>query len=197
MVKGTRLDKLKLIMKTETYTKIIRKGSISNELELEKALIIERKLRLLVAENPEYKEIRTQLRSIINNYEKKNWSADSVISLEKIIESDAAEFSAEIERQFLAKRREIIKSKLVEFGLNQQDLGLILNHSKSYMSELINGINPFSIKDLIIIHKLFKIKLEELIPTIIPEKETGRIKTSILKINKPKLKLGKNDLVFA
>ena len=197
MVKGTRLDKLKLIMKTETYTKIIRKGSISNELELEKALIIERKLRLLVAENPEYKEIRTQLRSIINNYEKKNWSADSVISLEKIIESDSAEFSAEIERQFLAKRREIIKSKLVEFGLNQQDLGLILNHSKSYMSELINGINPFSIKDLIIIHKLFKIKLEELIPTIIPEKETGRIKTSILKINKPKLKLGKNDLVFA
>ena len=196
MVKGTRLDKLTLIMKTETYTKIIRKGSISNELELEKALIIERKLRLLVAENLEYKEIRIQLRSIIKDYEKKNWSADSVISLEKIIESDAAEFSAEIERQFLAKRREIIKSKLVEFGLNQQDLGLILNHSKSYMSELINGINPFSIKDLIIIHKLFKIKLEELIPTIIPEKETGRIKTSILKINKPKLKLGKNDLVF-
>ena len=197
MVKGTRLDKLKLIMKAETYTKIIRKGSISNELELEKALIIERKLRLLVAENPEYKEIRIQLRSIIKDYEKKNWSADSVISSEKIIESDSAEFSAEIERQFLATRREIIKSKLVEFGLNQQDLGLILNHSKSYMSELINGINPFSIKDLIIIHKLFKIKLEELIPAIIPEKETGRIKTSILKINKPKLKLGKNDLVFA
>ena len=197
MVKGTRLDKLKLIMKTETYTKIIRKGSISNELELEKALIIERKLRLLVTENPEYKEIRIQLRSIIKDYEKKNWSADSVISSEKIIESDSAEFSAEIERQFLATRREIIKSKLVELGLNQQDLGLILNHSKSYMSELINGINPFSIKDLIIIHKLFKIKLEELIPTIIPEKETGRIKTSILKINKPKLKLGKNDLVFA
>ena len=197
MVKGTRLDKLKLIMKAETYTKIIRKGSISNELELEKALIIERKLRLLVSENPEYKEIRSQLRSIIKEYEKNNWSENSIISAEKIEESDSAEFIAETERQFLAKRKEIIKSKLTELGLNQQDLSLILNHSKSYMSELINGINPFAIKDLIIIHKLFKIKLEELIPTIIPEKETGRIKTSILKINKPKLKLGKNDLVFA
>ena len=197
MVERKRLDKLKIIMKTETYTKIIRKGSISNELELEKALIIERKLRLLVSENPEYKEIRSQLRSIIKEYEKNNWNENSIISAEKIEESDSAEFIAETERQFLAKRKEIIKSKLTELGLNQQDLSLILNHSKSYMSELINGINPFAIKDLIIIHKLFKIKLEELIPTTIPQKETGRIKTSILKINKPKLKLGKNDLVFA
>lgn len=184
-------------MKTETYTKIIRKGSISNELELEKVLIIERKLRLLVSENPEYKEIRIQLRSIIKEYEKNNWSKNSIISAQKIEESDSAELVAEIERQFLAKRKEIIKSKLTELGLNQQDLGTILDHSKSYMSELINGINPFAIKDLIIIHKLFKIKLEELIPTTIPEKETGRIKTSILKINKPKFKLGKDDLIFA
>ena len=197
MVERKRVDKLKITMKTETYTKIIRKGSISNELELEQALIIERKLRLLVSENPEYKEIRSQLRSIIKEYEKNNWNKNSIISAEKIEESDSAEFIAETERQFLAKRKEIIKSKLTELGLNQQDLSLILNHSKSYMSELINGINPFAIKDLIIIHKLFKIKLEELIPTTIPQKETGRIKTSILKINKPKLKLGKNDLVFA
>lgn len=183
-------------MKTETYTKIIKKGSISSELELERALIIERKLRLLVSENPEYKEIRSQLRSIIKEYEKNNWSEDSIISEEKLQESDSAEFTAENERQFLTKRKEIIKSKLTELGLNQQDLGLILNHSKSYMSELINGINPFAIKDLIIIHKLFKIKLEELIPTTIPQKETERIKTSILKVNKPKLKLEKTDLVF-
>ena len=108
-----------------------------------------------------------------------------------------AELVAEIERQFIAKRREIIKSKLSESGLNQQDLGLILNHSKSYISELINGINPFAIKDLIIIHKLFQIKLEELIPTSIPQKETYRINTSILKINKPKLKLAKNALFLA
>lgn len=197
MVERKRLDKLKVIMKTETYTKIIRKGSISNELELERALIIERKLRLLVSENPEYKEIRNQLRLIIKDYENINWSKNSIISDQKIAENDSAELIAEKERQFVAKRKEIMKAKLKELGLTQQDLAEILNHGKSYMSELINGINPFTIKDLIIIHKLFKIKLEELIPTIIPEKETGRIKNSILKINKPKLKLEKNDLVFA
>lgn len=191
------MDILNTIMKTETYTKILKKGFISNKLELEKVLIIERKLRLLVSENPEYKEIRSQLRLIIKDYEKNNWSEDSFISDEKIKESDSAEFIANVERKFLTKRKEIIKSKLSEFGLNQQDLSLILNHNKSYVSELINGINPFAIKDLIIIHKLFKIKLEDLIPTTIPQKETGRIKTSILKINKPKLKLENYDLVFA
>ena len=124
------MDKLNTIMKTETYTKILKKGSISNKLELEKVLIIERKLRLLVSENPEYKEIRSQLRLIIKDYEKNNWSEDSFISDEKIKESDSAEFIANVERKFLTKRKEIIKSKLSEFGLNQQDLSLILTMYK-------------------------------------------------------------------
>lgn len=183
-------------MKTQSYLKILQKGSISNELELEKALIIERKLRLLVKENPELAESRNKLREIIKEYEKSNWSADSIISDKKIQESDAAELIAEQERKFLANRKEIIKVKLTELGINQQDLGLILGHSKSYISELINGINPFNLKDLIIIHKLFNIKLELLIPTTIPQKESEKIKSSILKINKPKLKLGKDDLVL-
>jgi transcriptional regulator with XRE-family HTH domain len=183
-------------MKTQSLLKILQKGSISNEMELEQALIIERKLRLLAKENPELAESRTQLRAIIKEYEKANWSSDSIISNKKIKESDVAELIAEEERKFLANRKEIIKAKLTELGINQQDLGLILGHSKSYISELINGINPFTLKDLIIIHKLFGIKLEDLIPTIIPQKESEKIKSSILKINKPKLKLGKEDLVF-
>ena len=183
-------------MKTKSYIKILQKGSISNELELEKALIIERKLRLLAKDNPELAESRTQLRAIIKEYEKSNWNADSIISDKKIQESDVAELIAEQERKFLAKRKEILKAKLSELGINQQDLGQILGHSKSYVSELINGINPFNLKDLIIIHKLFKIKLEDLIPTTIPQKESEKIKSSILKINKPKLKLGKEDLVL-
>jgi transcriptional regulator with XRE-family HTH domain len=183
-------------MKTQSHLKILQKGFISNELELEQALIIERKLRLLTKENPELAESRTQLRAIIKEYEKVNWSADSTISDKKIEERDAAELIAEQERKFLANRKEIIKSKLTELGINQQDLGQILGHSKSYISELINGINPFNLKDLIIIHKLFNIKLEDLIPTIIPQKESEKIKSSILKINKPKLKLGKEDLVL-
>ena len=183
-------------MKTQSYLKILQKGSIANELELEKALIIVRKLRLLVNENPELAESRNKLRSIIKEYEKTNWNTTSIISDKKIQESDAAEIIAEQERCFLANRKEIIKAKLTELGINQQDLGLILGHNKSYISELINGINPFNLKDLIIIHKLFNIKLELLIPTTIPQKESGRIKSSILKINKPKLKLAKEDLVL-
>lgn len=183
-------------MKTQSYLKILQKGSISNELELDKALIIERKLRLLAKENPELNESRTQLRAIIKDYEKLNWNLDSNISDKKIQESDVAEIIAEKERKFIAERKKILKAKLTELGINQQDLGLILGHNKSYTSELINGINPFNLKDLIVIHKLFGIKLEDLIPTNIPQKDSGRIKSSILKINKPKLKLAKEDLVL-
>jgi transcriptional regulator with XRE-family HTH domain len=183
-------------MKTQSYLKILQKGSISSELELEKALIIERKLRLMIKDNPELSESRNQLRSIIKDYESLNWSKNAIISDEKIEESDVAEFIAEKERIFLAARKEIIKSKLSELGINQQDLGIILGHSKSYISELINGINPFHLKDLIIIHNLFNIKLEFLIPTTIPQKESRRIKSSILKINKPKLKLAKEALML-
>lgn len=183
-------------MKTQSYLKIIQKGFISNELELEKALIIERKLRLMINENFELSETRNQLRAIIKNYENINWSKNAIITDEKIKDSNLAEFTAEKERKFLATRKEAIKSKLTEMGINQQDLGLILGHSKSYISELINGINPFTLKDLIIIHTLFNIKLECLIPTTIPQKESKRIKSSILKINKPKLKLAKEDLVL-
>ena len=183
-------------MKTQSYQKIIQKGSISNELELEQALIIDRKLRLLAKENPELVESRNQLRALIKEYEKTNWSADSTILDKQIKESDLAELIAEQERKFLANRKKIIKAKLTELGINQQDLGLILGHSKSYISELINGISPFNLKDLIIIHKLFHLKLEDLIPTTIPQKESEKIKSSILKLNKPKLKLGKEDLVL-
>lgn len=184
-------------MKTQTYLKLLRKDSISDELELEKALITERKLRLMAKENPALNKSRIKLRTMIKRYEKSKWSSTSIITDRQIQESDCAEFIAEQERQFLSDRKEAIKFKLSECGINQQELGVILGHSKSYISELINGVNPFSLKDLIIIHRLFHIKLEQLIPTTIPQEESGRIKSSILKLNKPKLKLKKEDLVLA
>jgi len=189
------MDKL-ISMETETVKKIIQKGFISDELELERALILDRKLRLMSVENPELKGQRKLLRSIIKQYEDKNWSADSIISEEKIKESDNAEFIAEQERLFIQKRKEIIIDRLGKLDLNQQDLGLILGHNKSYTSELINGVSPFSLKDLIIIHRVLKIKIENLIPTIIPQKDRGRVRKSIQKINKPGLKLTKTDLKF-
>lgn len=183
-------------MTTPSYIKLIQKGSISNELELEQASIMERKLRLMSKKKPELSESRNKLRTLIKAYENLVWNKNANISEEKIEESDLAENSAEKERLFLLKRKKAIKSKLKEYCLNQQDLGLILGHSKSYISELINGINPFTLKDLIIIHKLFNIKLENLIPTTIPEKESTRIKQSVLKMNKPNLKIKKDELLF-
>jgi transcriptional regulator with XRE-family HTH domain len=183
-------------MTTPSYSKIIQKGAISNEFELEQALIIERKLRLMAKQNPEIAESRNQLRSIIKAYEDLIWNKNALISDEKIKESDRAENSAEQEREFLAKRKKLIQSKLKEHELNQQDLGTLLGHSKSYISELINGINPFTLKDLIIIHKLFNIKLENLIPTTIPEKESKRIQLSLVKINKPNLRMKKDELLL-
>ena len=179
-------------MTTPSYIKMIQKGTISSELELEQALIMERKLRLLAKQNPELAEIRKQLRAIIKTYENLIWNKDAIVSDEKMTESDLAESNAENERLFFAKRKKIIKAKLKDHDLTQQDLGTILGHRKSYISELMNGINPFTLKDLIVIHKLFNIKLENLIPTTIPEKERLRIKTSVSKINKPNLKI-KND----
>lgn len=180
--------------------KILKKGLISDEIEFERVSILYRQLRKLKDAQPELKEEIKQLRSLIKNYEELHWDNEEEITDQRIKESDSAEFLAEQERLFLQRRKEIIKSKLVEFDLNQQDLGLILGHTKSYMSELMNGIHPFNNKDLIIIHRIFGIKLDLLIPTIIPQYERNRLKESIAKIKKANfhstLKLKKKDLSF-
>jgi transcriptional regulator with XRE-family HTH domain len=177
--------------------KIIRAGSIQNELDFERALIAERKMRLLAKENPQYIVDRKKLRDIIETWEKRNWSPDSAISEEKIRESDLAEEIAVDEMHFMNRRKKIIREKLHSYGLTQQDLGVILGHNnKSYISELMNGLIPFSIKDLIYIHRLFKIDLKDLIPTFLSHDERIKIKISIDKLNKPKLKLNKDDLAL-
>jgi len=174
----------------------LKKGVLSNELDLERALILDRKLRLLVKEHPELADERRQLRIIIKAYEKNHWSAGSDISDTKLKESDNAEFFAEQERKFNEARKKYIKEKINSLNLSQQDLGKILGHGKSYMSELLNGISPFSIRDLIILHRLFHIKLELLLPTFISQKDKEKINDSLIKLNKADLlKLEKEDLV--
>jgi transcriptional regulator with XRE-family HTH domain len=81
--------------------------------------------------------------------------------------------------------------------ITQQELGKLLGHGKTYMSELMNGVSPFSMRDLIILHKLFQIKLDDLIPTIISQKDRLRIKTSLGELNNPKLRLEKEEWIFA
>jgi transcriptional regulator with XRE-family HTH domain len=173
---------------------ILKVGKLTNELDLERALILDNKLRILAKDNPELIESRKLLRSIIKEYEQTNWSKDSSIDEQKIKESDTAQLIAEQERVFLENRKYAIKEKLEKLKITQQELGKILGHGKTYMSELMNGVSPFSMRDLIILHRLFGIKLEKLIPTIISEKDRVRIKTSLNELNKPEIRFQKEDL---
>ncbi len=186
-------------MKTQfDISQLIKTGKIQNELDYERALITDRKLRVLSKENPEFKSIRKKLRDLIEQYEKLNWSTDSKIADKKLRESDIAELIAEKERLFIQRRKEIIRKKLKSLNLTQQDFGEILGHkNKSYISELINGVSSFSLKDLIVINRLLKIDLIDLIPTFLPQSESLKIRTTIEKLNNPKLKLSKDDLAIA
>lgn len=175
-------------------TELLKKGKIQNELEFEQALISDRKLRVLAKKEPEYNIIRKKLKTLIKRYEKVNWIEVETISDQKILESDIAELVAENERVFIQNRKILIRKKLKSVDANQQELGIVLGHkSKSYISELMNGVNAFSLKDLIVIHRLLKIDLTDLVPTFIAHEDRVKIKTSIKLIENPKLKLSKQD----
>ena len=78
--------------------KIIEKCIITNELDYERALIADRKLRLLAKENPYFKSLRSKLRDIIEKYENAEWSDVDKIDDNKLLESDKAEYITELER---------------------------------------------------------------------------------------------------
>ncbi len=175
---------------------MIETGEILNELDFERALIADRKLRVLSKENSDFKIIRKKLRTLIEQYENQNWSTDTKIPVKKLVESDIAELIAEKERLFIQHRKELIRKKLKTLNLTQQSFGKILGHSsKSYMSELMNGISPFSIKDLIVINRILKVDLTDLIPTFLPQSDRLKIRNTIKKLNNPKLKLSEEDLM--
>lgn len=176
--------------------KILKAGAIKNELDFERALVADKKLRVLAKENPQFEVIRKKLRDIIEKYENEHWN--SVVDQKRVEESDLAEIIADKENLFIAKRKSLIKSKLKELNMTQQDLSLILGHKgKTYISELINGLCPFSLKDIVIISRLLKIDIQDMIPVFLSSDDQQRIKSAIEKINKPNLKLNKRDLELA
>jgi len=185
-------------MKTQfDIEKIIELGKILNELDFERALIADRKLRVLAKENSKLKSVRKKLRDLIQDYESNNWSGKSKIGEKRLRESDSAEIIAEKERLFIERRKELIKSKLKRLNLNQKELGVLLGHkSKSYISELMNGVSPFSLKDLVIINRLLKIDLTDLVPIFLPHTEHIKIKSFIEKLDNPKLQLSKDDFTL-
>ena len=186
-------------MKTQfDISQLLEAGKIQNELDFERAMIVDRKLRVLSKENPEFKSVRKKLRDLIEQYENQNWSADSKISDKKLHESDIADLIAENERLFIQRRKALIRKELKSLNLTQQEFGEILGHrSKSYISELMNGVSPFSIKDLIVINRLLKINFTDLVPTFLPQSESEKIRAAIEKLDNPKLKLSKDDFLIA
>jgi len=172
---------------------IQRLNSLENEIDLEKASSLFLKLRVLEKEDESYKPIRKHLRNLIKDYEEKNWADEDSITDNQIKDSDLAETLVQAENDFYEKRKERIKTKLKETGLTQNDLAKILGHRKSYMSELINGLRPFSKEDLIVINRLFKIKLEDLIPTYIKQDRASHIKKTLESLSHSKIRLTKRD----
>lgn len=176
---------------------IIKKGKIENELDLERALIADRQLRLLAKEDTSFVSVRKKLRDIIEEYESSVWSNNKITS-EKIAESDIAEYIAEKERAFISQRKMLIKKKLKSLNATQQELGLILGHkSKTHMSELMNGTSPFPLKDIIIMNRLLKIDIAYLLPNFLSKNDQLKVKSAIEELKNPKIKLTKEDLEFA
>ncbi|MDA3892139.1 MAG: helix-turn-helix transcriptional regulator [Salinivirgaceae bacterium] len=167
--------------------------SLSSELDYEKASSLFLKLRVLEKEDESYKPIRNHLRKMITDYEQNNWSDDNSISDNQIKESDLAEVLVQAENEFVQKRKELIKEKLKVAGLNQNDLAKILGHRKGYMSELINGLRPFSKEDVVVINRLFMINLEDLIPTFIKQDRAFHIKKTLKAMSYSKIRLSKKD----
>ena len=181
-------------MTLEEIRVILERGAVNNELELQRAMIADRKLRLLAEEDPALKKIRKDLRALMRDFEKVHWSDIDEISDQQMEESDAAEKIAEAEMRFVQQRKELILSKLAALNLKQQDLCNLLDHNKSYISELLNGLRSFSSGDLVIIHRLLKINLEDLVPTIISLETQKRLEQSLASMSSKHIKLNKKTL---
>ncbi|AIM38122.1 DNA-binding protein [Sphingobacterium sp. ML3W] len=178
--------------------KLVESNSISNELDYERALIADRKLRLLSKESVHFKNLRSKLRDLIEAYENVEWNDVNNISDQKLAESDNYERIAEFERLFIDNRKQEIRKKLKKLELTQENLATILGHkSKTHMSELINGITPFTLKDLVIINRLLKIDLNILVPNFLSQEEQMRVKNAVNTLNKPNIKLSSDDLVMS
>jgi len=167
----------------------IEAGSLHNELDYERALIADRKLRLLAKEDARYKELRVKLRSLIAAYEKAHWSHADPIDDEQVRRSDLAERLAEEERLFIEERKQHIRKKLKQYDLSQEDLAALLGHkSKTHVSELMNGLKPFTLKDLVLISRLLRIDIRKLVPVFLSFEEQVRIRNTASLLNKPRVK---------
>ncbi len=176
---------------------ILQIATLNSELEFERASSLYLKLRWMIKDDSTLEPIRKHLKGLIIEYEKINWGVESKIYDEQINKNDKAVELISKENEFIQKRKTIIKEKLKENELIQQDLGKILGHRKNYMSELINGIRPFSRDDLVVIHRILNIELKYLISPFIKVDTAKHINKVLIELNRKRMKLSKKDLDFA
>ena len=129
----------------------------------------------------------------MKNYEKSFWADEAIVTDNQIRESNLAEALVQAENIFYQNRKELIKLRLKEAGLNQNDLAKLLGHRKGYMSELLNGLRPFSREDLVIISRLFRIKFDDLIPAFIKQEKILHIRKTLESFSNHKIRLTIND----
>jgi len=185
---------INMIMDRLAINNISKLKQLEDELEFEKASSLYLKLRKQAQEDSYYSDIRKHLKLLISKYEQEHWSDESSITDEQVKESDKAEALVRAENQFNQKRKEQIKRRLKDVGLNQTDLAKILGHRKGYMSELINGLRPFSKEDIVIINRLLKIRFENLVPPFIKKDKADHINKTLESIPKSNLRLTLRDL---
>ncbi len=173
---------------------ILKIDELNNELEFEQATSIQGKLRWMVKEDSSLELIRQHLIVLIEKYELKHWENESEISEEQIKESDNAEKIINAENIFIQKRKELIKSKLKENEISQKDLAKILGHRPNYMSELMNGVRPFSRDNIVVVHRLFGIEFNDLIPPFLKKEVTNHIKMTLGEMKNKSVRLKINDL---
>ncbi len=173
---------------------ILKIVSLDNELELNRASELQLKLRVMAKKNPELSIQRTHLRELIKKYEANYWDDINEITGRQIALSDIAEEIAQNERIFLTARKELIRSELKKLNLNQQDLGILLGHTKSYMSELLNGVRTLSMIDIISIHKLLNVELKFLIPTFLNDEKRAMLNQNFKKLKRSNLTINKKGL---
>lgn len=185
--KLSKMDKLEI-------DNILSIDELSNELEFERATSIQDKLRWMEKEDNSLEPVRRHLIYLIEKYESKNWENEAEITDEQIKESDLAEKIVNAENLFVQKRKELIKEQLKKNEITQKDLGKILGHRPNYMSELMNGVRPFSRDDIVVIHRLFDIEFKDLIPPFLKKEVTNHINTTLIELKIKSIQLRYRDL---
>jgi len=173
---------------------ILKIDKLNSELEFERATSIQGKLRWMIKDDNSLTPVRNHLISLIENYENEHWRDETEITNIQISKSDTAERLINAENNFIQKRKELIRNNLTENNISQKDLANILGHRPNYMSELINGVRPFSRDDIVVIHRLFGIEFNNLIPPFLKKEVTNHIKTTLGKLRNKKVRLQINDL---